>query len=59
MNQMHDIRDGLKSNLGAVEGATAGSGAGCEHPVATLFPIEARLGLIRGATRLVQYLLYL
>jgi hypothetical protein len=59
MNQMHDIRYGLKSNLGAVEGATASSGAGCEKPVATLLPIEARLGLVRGATRLVQYLLYL
>jgi hypothetical protein len=57
MNQMHDIRYGLKRNLGPVEGATAGSGAGCEKSVATFLPIEARLGLIRGATRLVQYLL--
>jgi hypothetical protein len=59
MNQMHDIRYGLKSNLCTVEGAAAGSGAGCEHPVASLLPIEARLGLIRRATRLVHYLLYL
>jgi hypothetical protein len=59
MNQMHDIRYGLKCNLGAVEGATAGSGAGREKPVAALLPIEVRLGLICGATRLVQYLLYL
>jgi hypothetical protein len=57
MYQMHNISYGLKSYLCAIEGATAGSSAGCEHPVATLFPIEARLGLIRGTTRLVQYLL--
>jgi hypothetical protein len=57
MNQVHDIRYGLKCNLGAIEGAAAGSGAGGKHPVATLLPIEAWLGLIRGATGLVQYLL--
>jgi hypothetical protein len=57
MNQMHDIRYGLKSNLGAIEGAAAGSRAGREQPVAAFLPIEAWLGLIRGATRLVQYLL--
>jgi hypothetical protein len=57
MNQMHNIRYGLKSNLCAIKSAAAGSGAGCEHPVATLLSIEARPGLIRGATRLVQYLL--
>jgi hypothetical protein len=57
MNQMHNIRYGLKCNLGSVERTTAGSGAGCEHPIATLLPIKTRLGLIRDATRLVQYLL--
>jgi hypothetical protein len=57
MNQVQDIGDRLKSNLGAVKGATAGSGARGENPIAALLPIEARLGLIRGATRLVQYLL--
>jgi hypothetical protein len=57
MNQMHDIRYGLKSNFGAIEGATAGSGSGREKPIAALLPIEARLRLIGGATRLVQYLL--
>jgi hypothetical protein len=57
MNQMHNIRYGLKYNLGSVEGATAGSCAGREKPVAALLPIEAQLGLIRGATWLVQYLL--
>jgi hypothetical protein len=59
MNQMHDIGNWLKSNLCAIEGATTGRGTGGEHPIATLLPIEAWLGLIRGATRLVQYLLYL
>jgi hypothetical protein len=54
---MHDIRDRLKSNLGAVECAATGSGAGREQTIATLLSIEARLGLIRGATRLVQHLL--
>jgi hypothetical protein len=57
MNQMHDICYRLKSNLGAIEGAASGSGAGRKQTVATLLPIEARLGLIRGTTRLVQYLL--
>jgi hypothetical protein len=59
MNQMHNISNGLKSNFCAIKCAAAGSGAGCEKPVAAFLPIEARLGLIRGATRLVQYLLYL
>jgi hypothetical protein len=59
MNQMHNISNGLKSDLCAVEGAAAGSGAGREQLVAALLPIEVRLGLICGATRLVQYLLYL
>jgi hypothetical protein len=59
MNQMHNIRYWLKCNLGAIEGAASGSGARSEQSVATLLPIEARLGLIRGATRLVQHLLYL
>jgi hypothetical protein len=57
MNQMHDIRYGLESNLRAIEGAAASSSARCKHPIATLLSIKARLGLIRGATRLVQYLL--
>jgi hypothetical protein len=47
----------LKSNLGAIEGAAAGSRAGCKQTIATLLSIEARLGPIRGATGLVQYLL--
>jgi hypothetical protein len=59
MNQMHNIRYGLKCNLGAIEGASTGSRTGREKPVAAFLPIKARLGLIRGATRLVQYLLYL
>jgi hypothetical protein len=59
MNQMHDIRYGLKSNLGAVEGASAGSRAGSEQPVASFLPVEVRLGLICGATRLIQHLLNL
>jgi hypothetical protein len=56
---MHNISNGLKSNFCAIKCAAAGSGAGCEKPVAAFLPIKARLGLIRGATRLVQYLLYL
>jgi hypothetical protein len=56
---MHNICDWLKGNLGAIEGAAAGSRAGRKKPVAAFLPIKARLGLIRGATRLVQYLLYL
>jgi hypothetical protein len=57
MNQMYDIRNGLKSNFCAIEGAATGSSTGCEKPVAAFLPIETRLGLIRGATRLVQYVL--
>jgi hypothetical protein len=57
MNQMHHIRDGLKRNLGAVKGASAGSGAGGEQPVTAFFSITARLGLICGTTRLAENLL--
>jgi hypothetical protein len=54
---MHNIGDGLQSNLCAIEGAATGSRAGREQPVAAFLPIEARLGLSRGATRLSQHLL--
>ncbi len=59
MNQMHNISNGLKSNLCAVKSAAAGRGPRREQTIATLLSIEARLGLVCGATRLVQYLLYL
>jgi hypothetical protein len=57
MNQVHDIRNGLKSNLGAIEGAATGCGAGREHAIAALLPVQALLGLIRGATGLIEHLL--
>jgi hypothetical protein len=58
MNQVHNIRDGLKSNLGAIKRAAAGSGAGHKHTIAALFSVRVVLGLIRRATRLIEYLLY-
>jgi hypothetical protein len=57
MNQMRYVGDGLKGNLGAVEGAPARGSARSEEFVASFLPIQVRLRLIRGATRLVQDLL--
>ena len=59
MNQMHDIRYWLEGNLRAIEGAASSGGAGSEYPIATLLTVVAWLGLIRGATRLIQNQLYL
>jgi hypothetical protein len=58
MNQMHDIRDWLKGYLGAVEGASASGCSGSEQFVTACLSVTAWLGLVGGATRLVQHLLY-
>jgi hypothetical protein len=39
MNQVHNIRDGLQGNLGAVEGAAASRSAGQKHTIAALLAI--------------------
>jgi hypothetical protein len=57
MNEMSDIGNWLKCDLGAIESATAGSSARSEKLVAALLPFRVRLRLIRSATRLVQDLL--
>jgi hypothetical protein len=57
MNQMSDIGNWLKCNLGAIEGAAASRGSRSEKLVAALLPFQVRLRLILGATRLVQNLL--
>jgi hypothetical protein len=54
---MHNIGDGLKSDLGAVKGAPTCSGPWRKHTIAALLPFQALLGLIRGATGLIEYLL--